>query len=56
MRDWYKIFAMELGICYFAQNENLDDDELGEAFEEDETILEGILMEMLLNVGMLEEI
>lgn len=54
--DWYKVFSKELSICYFVQNEGLADEELEEAFVEDETIIQGELMGMLMEMNELEEL
>lgn len=54
--DWYKIFSKELSICYFVQNENLTEKEMEECYEEDKTIIEGILMSLLMDVDELENL
>lgn len=54
--NWYKIFSKELSLCYFMQNENLTDSEMSECYEEDKTIIEGILMGLLMEVDELEEL
>lgn len=54
--DWYKIFSKELSLCYFMQNQDLKDIEMEECYEEDKTILEGILMVLLMEVDGLEEL
>lgn len=46
--DNYTLFSKELSICYFLQNEEMNEKEMNEAFEEDETIIQGILMGMIM--------
>ena len=45
--EWIKIFSLELGRCYIEQNLEFNDKEMEECFEEDKTILEGVLMSLL---------
>lgn len=46
--DNYTLFSKELSICYFLQNEEMNEKEMSEAFEEDQTIIQGILMGMIM--------
>lgn len=52
--DNYQRFSKELSICYFMQNEELTEQEMEKSFLEDETIIQGELMSMLLDVDELE--
>ena len=45
--EWMKVFSLELGMCYVEQNLDLNDEEMEKYFEEDKTILEGVLLSLL---------
>ena len=45
--EWIKVFSLELGLCYTEQNLELNNEEMEECFNEDQTILEGVLMSLL---------
>ena len=54
--EWYNVFSKELSLSYFMQNEDLGDEELEECWNEDKTIVEGILMSLLMDIDCLESL
>lgn len=54
--DKYKLFSKELSICYFMQNEGMTEEKMMDAFSEDETIIQGELMGMLMDADDLGEL